>query len=185
MPEGKKDRAIIYLQEADAGSVRELSKYVAKGSGFYHNPEQVAEFYEAIKGRRCFAVLGRHNQRCYRLYREMEKRVRAGKSLGDFESFLAYYKRRVEGSELTPAHQQERLREPQEMVEFFNSARRSLEAAKQKSDPDVCPHGRPLVCAGPLENRRDLSCQGGVLSLSESAYEVALARAQGAAARSP
>jgi len=178
MPEGSKDRAIVWVKEADASSVRELSKYIAKGSGFYHDPERVVEFYQAVKGRRCFEVFGLEYQRLYRLYREMEKRVKAGHCLGDFEIFWGHYKRVVEGSELTQAHKDERLKNPQEMVDFFYSARRSLEEVEKNSDSKLCPHGCPLVDAGPLDDPRDLSCQDGVSSLSESAYKRALSRAR-------
>ncbi len=178
MPEGSKDRAIVWIKEADANSVRELSKYIAKGSGFYHDPERVAEFYQAVQGRRCFEVFGLEYQRLYRFYREMEKRLKAGHCLGDFEIFWGHYKRVVEGSDLTQAHKDERLKNPQEMVDFFYSARRSLEEVEKNSDSKSCPHGCPLVDAGSLDDPRDLSWADGVASLSEGAYQRALSRAR-------
>lgn len=178
MPEGSKDRSVTWLKEADGGTVQEMSKYIAKGSGFYHDPERVAEFYREFKGQRLFEISGPGYQRLYRLYREMEKRVKAGYSLIDFESFWSHYMRVVEGSKMKPANKAERLKDPQEMVPFFYSAKRSLEEVARNLDSDFCPHGVPLVDAGPLDDPHDLSWQDGVPTLSEVAFERALERAR-------
>jgi len=57
-PASHQGRAIVYIQEADARSIHEFCKYLAKGSSFLSDPHVVAEYLRSIKGRRLFEAFG-------------------------------------------------------------------------------------------------------------------------------
>jgi len=50
---------IVDIREADLGSVKELTKYLVKGSGIYDSAELVKEQYEVLKGKRLWGAFGR------------------------------------------------------------------------------------------------------------------------------
>lgn len=57
-PKTHQGRVVVYIQQGDEKAVREFCKYLAKGSGFDDDPEAVAEYVEATKGKRLFESFG-------------------------------------------------------------------------------------------------------------------------------
>lgn len=57
-PKSHRDRAVVWIKDADHGSVREMSKYLVKGSGFYDHPRLIAEYFRSTRRKRLFESSG-------------------------------------------------------------------------------------------------------------------------------